>query len=95
MTKNTTKAELITTISKETGLTKKSAETALATTLKAISTSLKKGKEVRLIGFGTFRVSKRSARNGRNPRTGNVIKIPASKVPTFRAGKDLKKAVNN
>jgi DNA-binding protein HU-beta len=89
-----TKAELITAIAKDASLTKKDAEAALGSLLKSIKTSLKKGGEVRLIGFGTFKVSKRSARTGRNPRTGAAIKIAASKVPTFKAGKELKAAVN-
>ena len=60
----------------------------------SIKKALKKGAEVRLIGFGTFRTVERKATNGRNPRTGAVIKIPASKQPKFKAGKGLKDAVN-
>lgn len=89
-----TKADLITAIATETGLTKKDSETALTSVLNSISKTLKKGNEVRLVGFGTFKVSKRAARTGRNPRTGEAIKIAASKVPTFKAGKELKASVN-
>jgi nucleoid DNA-binding protein len=88
-----TKPELILEISKGANLTKKAAEATLDSFLKSIKNSLKKGNEVRLIGFGTFKVSKRAARMGRNPRTGAAIKIAALKVPTFKAGQDLKAAV--
>jgi len=73
--------------------TKKEAEAALDALLAAITTSLKKGEKISLSGLGTFRVSKRKARKGRNPRTGEAIKIKASKVPQFSAGKALKAAV--
>jgi nucleoid DNA-binding protein len=66
---------------------------ALGATLAAINKALKKGDAVTLVGFGTFRVSKRKARKGRNPQTGAVLKIAAKKVPVFKAGKDLKDAV--
>ncbi len=88
-----TKAELVDAIAKKTGLTKKDAGAALEATLDAITAALKKGKKVQLIGFGTFEVRKRAARTGRNPQTGEVIKIKAAKVPAFRAGTGLKKAV--
>ena len=89
-----TKAELIDAIVKDSDLTKKDSAIVLEAFLNSIKASLEKDEEVRLIGFGTFKVSKRSARMGRNPRTGAEIKIAASKVPTFKAGKELKEAVN-
>ncbi len=73
--------------------TKKEAAAAVDAVLGAIKKALKKGDTVTLVGFGTFKVSKRKARKGRNPQTGEVIKIPAKKVPVFKAGSDLKKAV--
>lgn len=88
-----TKSELVATISKH-FKTKAEAERALEAVLESIQDSLKKGEDVRIVGFGTFSVSKRAARTGRNPRTGEEIKIPATKTPAFRAGKELKEAVN-
>lgn len=88
-----TKSELVATISTH-FKTKAEAERALEAVLESIQGSLKKGEDVRIVGFGTFSVSKRAARTGRNPRTGQEIKIPATKTPTFRAGKELKEAVN-
>ncbi len=88
-----TKADLVATMSKASRMTKKAAETALETALKSIRDSLKKGKKVTLVGFGTFSVARRAARNGRNPQTGRAIRIPAARVPRFKAGKDLKNAV--
>lgn len=73
--------------------TKKEAKAAVDTVLESIKASLKKGKPVTLVGFGTFKVSKRKARLGRNPKTGKTIKIAAKKVPVFKAGSGLKKAV--
>jgi len=73
--------------------TKKEAAAAVDAVLESIKASLKKGKPVTLVGFGTFKVTKRKARKGRNPRTGKEIKIPAKKVPVFKAGSALKKAV--
>ena len=75
------------------GLTKKDAETAINAVFGAIGDALAKGDAVQLIGFGTFGVKERAAREGRNPRTGEVVKIKASKVPTFKAGKALKDKV--
>jgi len=86
------KGELIEAIAKVT-CTKAEAAKALDTTLGAITKSLKKGNPVTLIGFGTFKVSKRKARIGRNPQTGKPLKIKAKKVPVFKAGAALKKAV--
>lgn len=87
------KAELIEAIAKKTGESKASAGRSLEAALEAISQSLKKGKNVTLVGFGTFRVTKRAARNGVNPKTLEKIKIPAAKVPKFSAGQALRKTV--
>jgi nucleoid DNA-binding protein len=86
------KAQLIDEVAKVT-CSKKEAELALGAILASIKKALKKGDAVTLVGFGTFGVSKRKARKGRNPQTGDVIKIAAKKVPTFKAGKGLKDAV--
>jgi len=86
------KAQLIEEIAKVT-CSKKEAELALGATLATIQKALKKGDTVTLVGFGTFGVSKRKARKGRNPKTGEAIKIKAKKVPVFKAGKGLKDAV--
>lgn len=83
------KAELVDKISKDSGITKSQANDALDSFTKNVVGTLKKGERVTLVGFGTFSVSKRSARNGRNPQTGEVIKIKARKVPRFKAGKDF------
>ncbi|MDQ3683927.1 MAG: HU family DNA-binding protein [Bacteroidota bacterium] len=83
------KAELISTLADEAGITKTQANTALDAFVGAVTKTLKKGDKVTLVGFGTFSVSKRAARNGRNPQTGEVIKIKARKVARFKAGKEL------
>ena len=88
-----TKAELIDKIAAGAGLTKADASRALDSALDAIKAALKKGQKVTLVGFGTFSTSKRKARKGRNPRTGQVINIPAAKTPKFTAGKALKDAI--
>ena len=88
------KAELIEAIAAKTGLTKADAGRALNATLEVIDGALKKGNKVPLVGFGTFGVSKRAAREGRNPQTGATVKIPARKAVTFKAGAALKEAVN-
>ena len=88
------KADLIARIAEEAELSKKSAEAALNAFVGAVEGALKKGEKVQLVGFGSFEVKKRAARKGRNPQTGAEIKIPASKAPTFKAGKALKDAVN-
>ncbi|MCH6584674.1 MAG: HU family DNA-binding protein [Nitrosomonadaceae bacterium] len=88
------KSELIDAIAKSADISKVSAGDALDATLSAIRSALKKGQSVTLVGFGTFKVAKRAARTGRNPRTGAAIKIKAAKVPKFSAGKALKDAVN-
>jgi nucleoid DNA-binding protein len=86
------KADLIEAVAKVVS-TKKEAAAAVDAVLDAIKGALKKGEAVTLVGFGTFKVAERKARTGRNPRTGEVIKIPKKKVPVFRAGSELKKAV--
>jgi DNA-binding protein HU-beta len=88
------KAELVEAIAKKTTSTKASVETTLDALMETVTGALGKGDSVALIGFGTFSVSKRAARKGRNPATGAEIKIPASKVAKFSAGAKLKKAVN-
>ena len=88
------KSELIEAIAKSADISKASAEKALDGALHAVKTTLRKGSSVTLVGFGTFKVGKRAARIGRNPRTGEAIKIKAARVPKFSAGKALKNAVN-
>ncbi len=88
------KSELIASLAEKTEITKKDAEKALNAFVDVISGALVKGEKVQLIGFGTFDVKKRPARKARNPRTGEEIKIAASKAPTFKAGKALKDKVN-
>ncbi|HNQ02119.1 MAG TPA: HU family DNA-binding protein [Syntrophales bacterium] len=83
------KGQLVEVVAKALG-SKSAAEKAINATLKAVSDALKKGDKVTLVGFGTFSVSKRAARTGRNPQTGKEIKIKAKKVPKFTAGKALK-----
>ena len=87
------KGELIAKIA-EAGLSKKDAGIALDAAIAAIGDALAKGESVQLIGFGTFSVKERAAREGRNPRTGEVVKIQAAKTPAFKAGKALKDKVN-
>lgn len=88
------KVELVDAMAKETGLSKKDTEATLKAFISTVSKSLTKGEPVQLIGFGTFDVGKRAARKGRNPKTGEEIKIKASKSPKFKAGKALKDMVN-
>ena len=87
------KAELIEVLAKKSGASKAVANKVLDSLLTVIGDSLSKGEGVTLIGFGSFTVSKRQARSGRNPRTGETIKIPATKVPHFKAGKLLRSRV--
>jgi DNA-binding protein HU-beta len=88
------KAELIDKIAEAVDVSKATAARALDAVTESITKELKKGQSVTLVGFGTFTVRKRAARTGRNPRTGDSIKIKAAKVPGFKAGKALKDAVN-
>jgi DNA-binding protein HU-beta len=88
------KGDLIEKIAAAHGISKTSAGGAIDTIISAVTSALKKGDRVTLVGFGTFSVSQRKARNGRNPQTGGVIKIPARKVAKFTPGVELKKAVN-
>ena len=88
------KAELVEAIAAKAGLTKADANRALEATFEVITKALKKGERVPVAGFGTFNVSKRKAREGRNPQTGAAVKIPARKAVTFKAGTALKDAVN-
>ena len=88
------KAELVAAIAAKTELSKKDSEKALKAFIDVVSEELKKGEKVQLVGFGTFEVAKRAAREGRNPQTGKAMKIAASKAPKFKAGKALKDEVN-
>jgi DNA-binding protein HU-beta len=87
------KAELVSLVAEKAGLTKKDADKAVAAVFDGIQETLQKGDKVQLVGFGTFEVRDRSARTGRNPRSGETIEIPASRVPAFKPGKALKEAV--
>ena len=87
------KTELINAVADKTELPKKDAEAAITAVVEAISEALAQGEKVQLVGFGSFEVKKRAARTGLNPRTKETIEIPASAVPTFKAGKALKDAV--
>lgn len=88
------KSDLVDAIAKSADISKAAAGRALDAAVESIKKALKKGDTVSLVGFGTFKVGKRAARTGRNPRTGEAIKIKAAKVPKFTAGKGLKDAVN-
>jgi len=88
------KSELIDAIAESADISKAAAGRALDATVAAVTASLKNGEMVTLVGFGSFYVGDRAARDGRNPQTGKAIKIKAAKVPKFRAGKTLKDAVN-
>lgn len=88
------KTEFVAEIAKKTGLTKADAEKAVKAYAEIVTAQLKKGEKVQLVGFGTFEVAERGARKGINPKTGETIKIKASKAPKFKAGKALKDAVN-
>ena len=88
------KTELVSAIADSADLTKKDAEKAVNAFTDVVTKALKKGDQVQLVGFGTFEVVKRAAREGRNPQTGKAMKIKASKAPKFKAGKALKDALN-
>ena len=88
------KSELVNAVAEGAGLSKSEASKAVEATVESITDALRKGDSVSLVGFGTFSVKRRDARTGRNPRTGKEIQIAASNVPSFKAGKALKDAVN-
>ena len=88
------KTELVAAMADQTGLTKKDVEAVLKAFTDVVSGELKKGGKVQLVGFGTFEVSERAAREGRNPQTGKTMQIAACKAPKFKAGKQLKDALN-
>lgn len=87
------KEELVNAVAEKTKLSKKDTETTINAVIDAVTAALKGGDKVTLVGFGTFQVRERAAREGRNPRTGAVLKITAKKAPAFTAGKGLKEAV--
>ena len=87
------KTELIAAVAEKTDLSKKDADAAVSAVPGAIPDALKAGDKIQLVGFGTFEVRNRAAKQGRNPRTGETMTVPASKVPAFKAGKALKDAV--
>ncbi len=87
------KTELIAAVAEKTGLTKKDAERVVSTTFETVTATIKKGEKVSVSGFGIFEVKTREARIGRNPRTKEEIKIPATKLPAFKASKTLKDAI--
>ena len=89
-----TKQDLVSKMAEDAGISKKAAEDALGSFISTVKGALAKGDGISLIGFGTFGVSKRNARTGRNPQTGQEITIPATNVPSFKPGKGLKDAVN-
>ena len=91
---NMNKAELVAAMAEKTQLSKKDAEAALKAFTEVVAEELKKGEKIQLVGFGTFEVSERAARTGRNPQTGAEMNIPASKAPKFKAGKALKDSIN-
>ena len=88
------KTELVAAMAEQTNLSRKDAEAALKAFIDVVSEELKKGEKVQLVGFGTFEVSERAAREGRNPQTGETMEIKASKTPKFKAGKALKDMMN-
>jgi len=88
------KTELVASVAEKAELSKKDAEKAVAAMLESVEEALKAGDKVALVGFGTFEVKERAARTGKNPRTGEAVKIPAARVPVFKAGKLLKDTVS-
>ena len=89
-----TKAELVEQVSSQADLTKKDAEVIVQTVLDSITESLQRGEKIELRGFGSFRIRSRSSRQGRNPKTGSGVSVPAKKVPYFKPGKELKELIN-
>lgn len=90
-----TKAELVDEVARSTELTKKHAEIIVNTVFESIVDSLKAGEKIELRGFGSFRIRKRGARIGRNPKTGDKVKVPAKRIPYFKPGKDLREMLND
>lgn len=88
------RTELVAAMAEKSQLSKKDAESALKAFIDVVSEEMQKGEKIQLVGFGTFEVSERAAREGRNPQTGKTMKIAACKAPKFKAGKALKDAVN-
>jgi DNA-binding protein HU-beta len=88
-----TKAQIIDAIAKKAKISKKAAGAAIDTFVESVTSALKKGDKVTLVGFGTFSAAKRKARTAKNPQTGELIKVPAKRVPKFKAGRELKSAV--
>lgn len=88
------RTDLVNSVAQKASITKKDADAAVAAVLESVTDALKNGDKVQLVGFGTFEVRERAEKQGRNPRTGDTMTIPASKVPSFKAGKALKDAVN-
>lgn len=88
------KTELVAAVAEQADISKKDAEKALKAFVDVVTEEMKKGEKVQLVGFGTFEVSERAAREGRNPQTGKTMKIEACKAPKFKAGKALKDAIN-
>lgn len=88
------RTELVAAMAEKSQLSKKDAESALKAFIDVVSEEMQKGEKIQLVGFGTFEVSERAAREGRNPQTGETMKIEACKAPKFKAGKALKDAVN-
>ena len=88
------KTELVASIAEKSGIAKKDAEKAVSAFIDTVATELKKGEKIQLVGFGTFEVRERAAREGINPQTGKKIQIAASKNPVFKAGKALKDSIN-
>lgn len=90
-----TKAELVEEVARSTELTKKHAEIIVNTVFESIVDSLKAGEKIELRGFGSFRIRRRGARLGRNPKTGDRVKVPAKRIPYFKPGKDLREMLND
>jgi integration host factor subunit beta len=89
-----TKAELVEQVASQSDLTKKDAEVIVQTVLDSITESLQRGEKIELRGFGSFRIRSRSSRQGRNPKTGNGVNVPAKNVPYFKPGKEIKDLIN-